>query len=110
MRWPKPLVGESAISFTLPVAIPRLGAGLDTWDITESDIDRLHRLGRTTNMELLGSTKPIYRHPYRPGRMAVQLRPIMHRISAVAAVDESDRRITLQGHGVATESGWILYW
>jgi hypothetical protein len=110
MRWPVPIRRDDAISFTLPLTVPELGAALDTWDLTEADMDRMHRLGRQTNMQILAQTKPVYQHTYQPGVMAVQLRPIMHRISAIVKAGVNDRRITLQGHGVSTESGWILYW
>lgn len=109
IRWPFPVLpGEHAVSFTLAVALPRLGGALEFWDVTEAEAARLRRLGRT--IESIGRTRPSRRHPYQVGRMAVQLAPLMHRIAAVPARFPGDRRVTLQGHGVRDADGWVLYW
>ncbi|MCZ0990926.1 hypothetical protein [Streptomyces diastatochromogenes] len=109
LRWPFPIGPvEQAVSFTLPLALPRRGGALDVWDITEADIIRLERLGQT--FETIDRTRPARRHEYQVGRMAVQLTPILHRIAAVPERYPDDRRITLQGHGIRDADGWVLYW
>ncbi len=109
MSWPFEIGPvEQAMSFTLPVVLPRRGGALDVWDITEADMLRLVRQGR--NSGELGESLPPRRHEYRVGRMAVQLTPIMHRIAAVPERHPGDQRITLQGHGIRNGEGWVLYW
>jgi hypothetical protein len=110
LRWPFGPVSDEVISFTLALKLPRLGGGLDVWDITEDDLARLHRMGREVSMEQLGRLKPRRVHAYKPGVMAVQRRPIMHRIAAVPQRFASDQRMTLQGHGVRDGDCWVLYW
>ena len=110
MRWPFAFASEDVISFTLPLQLPALGGGLDVWAIQEDDLQRLARMGRDPCMAKLGRLKPFSRHRYSPGLMAVQLKPIMHRISPIATFAPGDRRITLQGHGVRDADGWVLYW
>ncbi|MFI1366597.1 hypothetical protein [Streptomyces griseochromogenes] len=109
LRWPFPIAPvEQAVSFTLPVALPRRGGALDVWDITEAEMLRLERLGRS--FETIDRTTPARRHEYRVGRMAVQLTPVLHRIAAISERFPADRRITLQGHGIRDADGWVLYW
>lgn len=109
LPWPFPIAPvEQAMSFTLPIALPRDGGALDVWDITETEMLRLERLGRT--FQSIGTTMPARRHEYRVGRMTVQLTPILHRIAAVPARRPGDQRITLQGHGIRDADGWVLYW
>jgi hypothetical protein len=110
VRWPFDLASEEIVSFTLALRLPRLGGALDFWDLTEGDLERLARLGRYVTMESLGITKPVHRHEYQLGSMAVQLRPVMHRIAAITQRSPGDQRITLQGHGVRDSTGWVLYW
>jgi len=110
MRWPFGPVTDEVISFTLALQLPAQGGGLDVWDLVEDDLARLARLGRNPKMDQLGRVKPFKRHPYPPGTMAVQLRPLMHRIAAVPERLPGDRRITLQGHGVRDGDAWVLYW
>ena len=109
LRWPFPIAPvEQAVSFTLPLALPRRGGALDVWDITEADMLRLEHLGQTA--ETIDRVKPARRHEYQVGRMTVQLTPILHRIAAVPERYPEDQRITLQGHGIRDADGWVLYW
>ena len=110
LRWPFKVAEEGILSFTLPLKVPSDGAGLDVWNVIEDDFKRYERMGRVINMEILGKTKPHYRHRYTPGVMAVQLRPIMHRISPNRTRLPTDQRITLQGHAVRHADKLVLYW
>lgn len=110
LRWPFAISDEHLISFTLTIRLPALGGGLQYWDVTEADFHRLQRLGRTVSMEQLGKTKPARVHRYEPGKMAVQMAPLMHRIAPIDARWPDDQRITLQGHGVKDGETWVLYW
>jgi hypothetical protein len=110
LRWPFALTGTDVISFTLAVKLPRLGGALDVWNVQEEDFARLQRMGRRVTMEKLMWIKPRKRHEYAVGRMAVQMRPIMHCISTVPERFPGDQRITFQGHGVRDGATWVLYW
>ncbi|WP_182903502.1 hypothetical protein [Microbispora sp. H10830] len=109
IRWPFDLAEvEQLVSFTLPVALPQCGGALEYWDVTEPEVIRLERLGRT--LQSIGNTKPVRRHEYRIGWMSVQRRPLMHRIAAISRRHPGDQRVTLQGHGIRDAGGWVLYW
>ncbi|MFF4551320.1 hypothetical protein [Streptomyces sp. NPDC001435] len=109
LRWPFPVAPvEQAMSFTLPLALPRRGGALDVWEITEAEMLRMERLGWT--IDRIDRTRPARRHEYQVGRMAVQLTPVLHRIAAIPERHPGDRRITLQGHGIRDADGWVLYW
>jgi len=110
LRWPFPVRDDELISFTLALRLPRLGGGLQFWDVTEREFGRLQRLGRLVTMEQLGKTKPARLHRYQAGVMAVQMVPVMHRIAPVPERFPDDQRITLQGHGVRDGDTWVLYW
>jgi hypothetical protein len=110
LRWPFGPISDEVISFTVTIKLPHLGGGLDIWDVMEEDITRLERLGRRITMEQLGQLKPVRRHKYYIGIMALQLKPMMHRISAIQERFPGDQRITLQGHGVREQDSWVLYW
>jgi hypothetical protein len=110
LRWPFGAVTDDVISFTLSVKLPRMGGALDVWNFDESDFKRLEKMGRRTDVEHVGRLKPLQRHRYRVGYMAVQLRPILHRISAIPETFEGDQRITLQGHGLRHNGEMVLYW
>jgi hypothetical protein len=110
LRWPFAPISDDVISFTLALKIPRLGAALEYWNFDEADIRRLEKMGRVGNIQQFGARKPPMRHNYKPGHMAVQLRPILHRIGSIADRFPGDQRITLQGHGVRDKKNWVLYW
>ncbi|WP_442680107.1 hypothetical protein ACSBM8_02545 [Sphingomonas sp. ASY06-1R] len=110
MRWPYPIAESEVVSFTLAIELPRLGGGLDSWDVTEADLARMAAMGRRPDMGQLGRTKPLVRHEYRVGAMLVQRRPIMHRIAPIAAAYPDDCRITFQGHTVTDGRRLLLYW
>lgn len=110
LRWPGPLDEERTLSFTLALEVPQAGAGLEIWDLTEAEFIRLERMGRRVTMESLGTLRPSWVHRYQPGWMALQTRPIMHRIATTPYVIAGDRRITMQGHAIAVDDRWVIYW
>jgi hypothetical protein len=110
LRFPFPAPDDGILSFTLALELPERGGGLDIWQVTERDMWRYQRMGRIPNANLIGRTKPMIRHHYSIGKMAVLLRPVLHRIAAVPGTVEGDRRITLQGHCVRDGDTLVLYW
>jgi hypothetical protein len=81
---------EHPISFTLSIALPKSGAGLNRWLSSTADA-------------------PTY-HPYTAGSMVVHSGFDVHQIAPASELVEGDRRITLQGHGVLADGAWCLYW
>ncbi|MFF4360255.1 hypothetical protein [Streptomyces sp. NPDC001604] len=99
LRRPFPVAStEPAISFTLPVALPRRGDALEVRELTRKEMLRMDRLGWI--LDRIDRTRPARRYEYQVGRMAVQLTPVLHRIAAIPERHPGDRRNTLQGHGI----------
>lgn len=110
MRWPFVPDETQLLSFTLPIELPAGGGGLDYWTFTEADFIRLEHLGRKPSMAQIARTKPVIRHPYYVGRLAIQIEPVIHRISAIRSTEAGDHRFTLQGHAVGRNGTLVLYW
>jgi hypothetical protein len=113
LRWP----GEStdaarlSISFTLPLRLPRLGAGLSLWDATYERVQAFYaQSGYTGTLEDLLPLFAERAEPYVRGELIVHSGHQLHRIAPVPEVDADDLRITLQGHGRLTGGVWRVYW
>jgi hypothetical protein len=80
-------------SFTLPIELPAGGGGLFTWPDGDEGVGEYH--------------------PYVPGELVIHSGHIVHQAVAiqdgVSEFQQSDRRITLQGHGLWVNSSWVLY-
>jgi hypothetical protein len=105
LRWPSEPDPERLISFTLAIAIPREGAGLDTWDIGHTEAREAGK-----SVAELQKGKEVVRTRYRVGHLYLQPRMILHRIAGVPRLHDGDIRITLQGHGAYVDGRWVLYW
>ncbi len=110
LRFPTPPDPETVLSFTLPILLPVSGGGLDVWNVTHKEF-----LQATLNQPDVGPEafvrgwrKRTVR--YRPGRLVLQRHHILHRIASTGPTEPSDRRVTLQGHGVRFGNRWGLYW
>ncbi|MGI8745777.1 MAG: hypothetical protein ACR2NN_25015 [Bryobacteraceae bacterium] len=94
------------ISFTLSIALPKNGGGLNVWDVNYQDIAGL------TPPEIAGlmsSRKPVY-HSYRVGHLVLHSGHVVHQAAPGVDVQPEDERITLQGHGLYANGAWQLYW
>ncbi len=109
-QWPFALAASQFISFTLTISLPRLGGGLDVWEIEAAELARLERMGRKPTVERLSRLVPHTHHAYQPGWMVVQLATLLHRIAPLPEAYPGDQRITWQGHGVLDQGEWVLYW
>lgn len=94
------------LSFTLPLRLPRGGAGLYTWPIHLDEIEdkpaaELRPLFRERPKELLG---------YRPGELVLHSGHQVHQIAPLPKGEKDAWRITLQGHGIHCRDGWKIYW
>jgi hypothetical protein len=94
------------LSFTLPVALPDGGAGLNVWDIHREECTGL---GPAERQQLRLSRTKTY-HPYKLGRAVLHSGLQMHQIAPTQDFKPGDERITLQGHGIMRDGVWQLYW
>lgn len=94
------------ISFTLSIALPKNGGGLNTWNLTFPELAGLSQQEIT---ELTRRRDQSY-HPYRTGHLALHSGHIMHQAAPGRDVQPEDERITLQGHGIRAAGVWRLYW
>lgn len=88
-------------TFTLCLAVPKVGAGLHYWDDLTKDeqIDMLD-----------GDELPAKRNylAYEPGVLYVHSGMCPHQIAQVGNMNSGEYRITLQGHGLHTASGQVV--
>lgn len=93
------------LSFTLPIEVPSGGASMEIWPVTLADVVRLGMSAKR-----YASKYPSRTIDYVPGRMVVHDGLILHAIGRSAIDRPVGHRITLQGHGLETPTGWQLYW
>jgi len=89
VEWDVPL------SFTLPVALPAAGGGLNLWPGLDASQGR--------------PAVPPERLAYQLGTLYWFCQPLLHQIAPLQQATAGDRRITLQGHGLRCDGVWILY-
>ncbi len=97
---------SNPISFTLSIALPKHGGGLNTWDLT---LPELAGLSQQDIGDLTRRREQSY-HAYRTGYLALHSGHIMHQAAPGTDVQPEDERITLQGHGILAGGVWRLYW
>jgi len=90
---------DGVSSFTVAVALPAGGGGLEYWP------------RETPSEDLAGADarEPQYL-PYELGRLYLHTEKILHRIASGGTAAASGARVTLQGHGILRGSRWELYW
>jgi hypothetical protein len=95
---------DRPVSFTVPIALPRAGGGLNFWDL---------RFPGGLEAALRPDLKAHY-FGYEVGSLALHDGLGLHQIAPwrkAQGVDASeDRRITLQGHALFAEGTWWIYW
>ncbi|MGV2287307.1 hypothetical protein AAHK20_01215 [Trinickia sp. YCB016] len=105
------LAGESAaddpptLSFTLPLCLPREGAGMKLWPLGLDDLAHLDRAGQLERLRT-SATRFV---AYRPGTLFLHSGTGFHQARGFP-VTPGDYRITLQGHGVWLADEWQLFW
>ena len=110
LRLPSGTVSDEPVSFTLALELPACGSGLDVWSIMEADFDRAFAAGRVLTLQDLAARRICAYHPYVCGTVFLQKGLWLHRLSTPGPVAANDRRITLQGHALAIDGTWLLYW
>lgn len=94
------------ISFTAAISIPEGGAGLNTWDLRNEE---WKGLSVPEKQRLVSSRKKSF-HAYRRGELVIHSGHHVHQIAPMIRPQPTDRRITLQGHGLVCNETLYLYW
>jgi hypothetical protein len=106
LEWPDHVDVRDVCSFTLPLALPRAGGGLDVWDLREHDLAALDDEAR---IELVDTTaRETLEH--RVGCAVVHRGDVLHRIAPARRIAAGDRRYTLQGHVARSGPNYYWYW
>lgn len=100
-----PVDASKSVSFTLPIAIPKAGAGLNMWDMTLSDIE-----SKRENFQEMLDRADFHYQEYRIGTLFTHCGNYFHQVAPLKDLEAGDERITLQGHAVWSEGTWILFW
>ena len=93
------------LSFTLPLGLPREGAGMALWPLGVADLahlDGAHQLERLR----ASSTRFV---AYRSGTLFLHSGACYHQARGLP-VTPGEYRITLQGHGIWIDGAWRLFW
>ncbi len=96
------------LSFTLPISLPRKGGGLNWWDINYTEFLEAYNLGQIKSTSDVKCA--MYYHPYTCGQLVLHSGQMLHQIAPTSEVEETDERITLQGHALFCNGQWKLYW
>jgi hypothetical protein len=93
---------STTMSFTLPIASPSKGSGLNIWDVTQLPDQQI---GRT---DALNQDKAHYQS-YGIGVATIHDGKHYHQMCIATEWTPSDERITLQGHGLMQNGSLIIY-
>jgi hypothetical protein len=104
LEWEHPI--ETPISFTLSIALPPGGAGLNTWDL---QLHETKDLPQSEFNELRNKREKKY-NAYTTGRMVLHSGHQLHQIAAMPLMQIGEERITMQGHGVFQNGRFHIYW
>jgi glutathione synthase/RimK-type ligase-like ATP-grasp enzyme len=100
---------NNTFSFTLPIQLPASGGGLNLYDL-----NYLEYLNICESNQIDWNLVPRFRertyHPYQVGEIVMHSGHTMHQIAPASIAKASDRRVTLQGHGVYVNDTWQIYW
>ncbi len=95
---------NSTMSFTLPIASPAKGSGLNIWPTKQSDLKN----EQFENPDCLSAEQAVYQ-PYTPGVATIHDGKHYHQMSVSNEWQPADERITLQGHGLKQGGRLIVY-
>ena len=90
---------------------PKNGAGLNYWDDdvvnnTTLSSNRFDNMSTELQKRLIKTVKTF---KYKIGELVIFDGQTTHQIANMVATDKNDRRISIQGHGVLTDDGYIVY-
>ena len=92
------------VSFTLAIALPTAGAGLNYWDC-EWRTDAAITVA--SQRQLIGRM-PLRYLDYRVGELVIHSGRLVHQIAPARNLQAGDERITLQGHALYSDGAWKL--
>jgi hypothetical protein len=95
------------VSATLPISLPRKGAGLRIWNVDKRRIDAMRPEAR---QRWMAENRRCETHAYAPGRIALHSGYLLHQMAPMPGMAAQDERITLQAHAAPGADGWLLYW
>ncbi len=93
------------LSFTLPIEEPSGGASMAIWHVRYNEA---RQLGFSATDYASKHSPQIV--SYARGRVVIHDGFVLHAIGKSTVRAASGLRITLQGHGVRLDDGWLLYW
>ena len=100
---------SNTLSFTLPIQLPESGGGLDLSDCNHLEFLSIAQRNRM-DWDLIPRFRNSQYHPYQVGQMVIHSGYTLHRIAPTSIAKNTDKRVTLQGHGVLVDGTWQLYW
>ncbi len=100
---------NNTFSFTLPIQLPASGGGLNLCDLNYVEYLDI-RKNNQIDWDLISRFRECRYYPYQVGEIVMHSGHTMHQIAPSSIVTASDRRITLQGHGVHVNGTWQIYW
>ena len=110
-----PFPDVDPISFTIMLEAPKNGAGLNYWEddiitnIISSTPIAIGNFG-SVDVELQERLiETVKTFKYNIGELLLFDGQTVHQIANMVATDENDRRISIQGHGVLTDDGYVVY-
>lgn len=95
------------LSLTLALRLPPAGSGIYVWNVNDQLLRKIPPDER--KQYIAANDQPSY-HAYRTGEMVIHNGHYLHQIARLRQMQSGDERITLQGHAISTEKGWVLYW
>ena len=100
---------NNTFSFTLPIQLPVSGGGLNLCDLNYLEYLDI-RKNNQIDWDLIPRFRESRYHAYQVGEIVMHSGHTMHQIAPSSIVTASDRRVTLQGHGVYVNDTWQIYW
>lgn len=100
---------DDLFSFTLALELPRSGGGLYLWDdvdLTSQQIDTFNFQDPRDKENQVPTPRYI---EYEVGKLFYHTGHILHQIAPATDLQDGDRRITLQGHGVNCQGVYKIY-
>ena len=95
---------STTMSFTLPIAVPKFGAGLNFWDVRQGDIPE----EELDDSQLLSEKQAMYQN-YEVGIATIHDGRHYHQMTVGTKSSPTDERITLQGHGLVQSGKLVIY-
>jgi len=99
------------LSFTLSIELPSTGGGLCSWDsesIKKHEIDdKFTKMIKNSNYYKKMNNLSVI--SYKIGSLFYFVGPILHQIAPGFEIKPTDRRITMQGHGIMCDNIWRIY-